>query len=231
MKHLGIRLLVGAACISITACSPYATQIKKLDRDYHAGRISPTFYYAQRSQLTAQDQQWQAQLAANMNKAAEGIKQAGDQYAQQEQAHQATSSIDSVLRHHERSEHSAVKSIQQGGDPVAMITWLGDQLQRIDTRGCPPDFREAYQQHINAVDSLREQLVIVRRKAPEDDLTPVLFAIGKAFGGNIAGAFGELSDANIRSQALQDAVDQSLRAVGDTWREAKVIAVRNGAIP
>ena len=67
-----------AAILSLTfsACSPYASHIKRLDADYRAGRIPTKDYYSLRSQLMEGDNQWRANHIASMNTVTANMNQA-----------------------------------------------------------------------------------------------------------------------------------------------------------
>jgi hypothetical protein len=69
-----MRAIFLLSILFLAACSPYASQIKQLDRAYTAGQINADTYWRSRSQLISADAQWRANAAANMQVAAANIQ-------------------------------------------------------------------------------------------------------------------------------------------------------------
>jgi hypothetical protein len=82
MKRTNVTLTIIFA-LGVAACSPYVSQMKRLDTDYRAGRIPTKDYYAIRSQMMQGDALWRANFAASMNAAAANLNQTAANINQQ----------------------------------------------------------------------------------------------------------------------------------------------------
>jgi hypothetical protein len=199
-------LFLLAACAPIGNRNPYTIQIARLDRDYQAGKITATDYYAYRGKLVAQDREWQA----NMEKVA------------------VRESINTVLQQTSECNAAAETAIREGINQTKISAWQVGQMQKIDTTQCPTDFRETYQRHI---DSIERFCRILSEQSAVEDLGPIFVAFGRALGGDTKGTFSELSKVDDRTHERQKNINESIRDIGMTWQNVKLVAIRYGANP
>ena len=126
--------------------------------------------------------------------------------------------IESIISEDRELYREAQEAIEDGATEEEALSTLVQRMRQIDLRGAPPDFRQAYVNHIHAWDGVVRQV----RERNEGILSALFIGLLGLFVGQ-PGIAVQAFTSRLSEQGI------NMDSVQSTWQKLELIAAKHGA--